>query len=109
MVSSAAMGALIESLPTITEGEKGNLRAIYNKDEQNLITDDQIAAAYAKGWTPMYFDSYWKPYDNRDTAIKSLTLAPSNGAWYDLSGRRLATRPTSKGIYIYNGKKMIIK
>jgi hypothetical protein len=28
---------------------------------------------------------------------------------YDMSGRRLAAKPTSKGIYIYKGKKRIIK
>ena len=29
--------------------------------------------------------------------------------WYDLQGRKLATKPTTKGIYIYNGKKRVIK
>lgn len=32
-----------------------------------------------------------------------------NGAWYDLSGRKLQEKPTQKGIYIYNGKKRVIK
>lgn len=27
--------------------------------------------------------------------------------WYDLSGRKLSGRPTKKGLYIYNGKKVI--
>ena len=29
--------------------------------------------------------------------------------WYDLNGRRLQQKPTKKGIYILNGKKIIIK
>ena len=29
--------------------------------------------------------------------------------WYDLSGRRIEGKPTSKGIYVNNGKKIIIK
>jgi hypothetical protein len=29
--------------------------------------------------------------------------------WYDLSGRKLSGKPTQKGIYIYNGKKRVIK
>ena len=29
--------------------------------------------------------------------------------WYDLSGRKLSKKPTAKGIYIYNGKKVAIK
>lgn len=108
MIGSAAMGALIESLPTITEGERGTLRVIYNKEEQNTITDDQIAAAYAKGWTPMYFDSYWTPFEA--TAI-SATLRDKgqmmNGARYNLSGQRV--NDSYKGIVITNGKKFIMK
>ena len=33
----------------------------------------------------------------------------ADGGWYDLSGRRIANgkKPTAKGVYIYNGKKII--
>ncbi len=31
------------------------------------------------------------------------------GAWYDLSGRKLAGQPTKKGIYVRDGKKFIVK
>lgn len=30
-------------------------------------------------------------------------------AWYDLSGRKLSGKPVSKGVYIQNGKKVVIK
>ena len=30
-------------------------------------------------------------------------------AWYDLSGRRLDKQPTAKGIYVNNGRKVVIK
>ena len=29
--------------------------------------------------------------------------------WYDLGGRRLGAQPATKGIYVRNGKKVIIK
>ena len=29
--------------------------------------------------------------------------------WYDLNGRRLNSQPTKKGLYIRNGKKVIIR
>ena len=32
-----------------------------------------------------------------------------NNAWYMLDGRRLKSKPTQKGIYIRNGKKIAIK
>jgi len=31
------------------------------------------------------------------------------GAWYDLSGRKLDAKPTKKGVYIVNGRKVVIK
>jgi hypothetical protein len=30
-------------------------------------------------------------------------------AWYSIDGRRIDGKPTAKGMYIYNGRKMIIK
>ena len=35
---------------------------------------------------------------------------PEDGnSWYDLNGRKLSQKPTQKGVYIKNGKKVIIK
>ena len=31
------------------------------------------------------------------------------GVWYDLSGRKLDQHPTQKGLYIVNGKKIVVK
>ena len=33
----------------------------------------------------------------------------NNDSWYSLDGRRLFTKPTAKGVYIKNGKKVVIK
>ena len=33
----------------------------------------------------------------------------TNGNWYDLNGRKLDKMPTKKGVYILNGKKVVIK
>ena len=33
----------------------------------------------------------------------------SDDAWYDLSGRLLNSRPSTKGLFIYNGKKYVIR
>ena len=52
------------------------------------------------------------------TAIEELTPDPSprDGSWYDLSGRRMGDSsiinhqtPIKKGIYIRNGKKILVK
>ena len=36
-------------------------------------------------------------------------LTIDNDAWYSLDGRKLDKKPTSKGIYIYGGKKRVIR
>ena len=33
----------------------------------------------------------------------------TNGDWYDLNGRKLQGMPTKKGVYILNGKKVVVK
>ena len=40
-----------------------------------------------------------------NTNITNIT----NGDWYDLNGRKLNGMPTKKGIYIMNGKKVVVK
>ena len=44
------------------------------------------------------------------TAVKNVQApAATTGDWFTLDGRRLASQPTKKGLYIRNGKKIIIK
>ena len=45
------------------------------------------------------------------TGIKNLTptLSEGEGAWYDLNGRKLNGMPTRKGVYILNGRKVVVK
>ena len=39
------------------------------------------------------------------TNVTNLT----NGDWYDLNGRKLNAMPTKKGVYIFNGRKVVVK
>ena len=43
-----------------------------------------------------------------ETAIRSMHSEEVPDVWYDLQGRRLDTKPTRKGIYIYNNKKVAL-
>lgn len=50
--------------------------------------------------------------DGTVTAIKAVNvdgLEVSNGSWYTLGGIKLQGQPTEKGVYIHNGKKVVIK
>ena len=115
-ISGEAMDALIESLPVITDGSGfDGTFCVFGLDsqEQNVVTKSQVSAAIAKGWTVLT-DSYGT-YEGSDgsTFISSLSGDSRNlGAydcWYDLQGRRLNVKPTSRGMYIRNGKKVILK
>lgn len=49
--------------------------------------------------------------DNETTGISEAAAQERihSDEWYDLSGRKLNSKPTGKGIYIYKGKKVVIK
>lgn len=51
-----------------------------------------------------------KNFLDGSAGISSLKYAaPEDNIWYDLSGKRMTNKPTSKGIYINNGRKVIVK
>ncbi len=43
------------------------------------------------------------------TDIIDVIAEPNGDTWYDMNGRRLQSKPVRKGIYIKNGKKVVIK
>ena len=52
-------------------------------------------------------------FGDESTGIVSVSAdskdSEDNAAWYDMHGRRLSGKPTASGIYINNGKKVVIK
>ena len=59
-----------------------------------------------------YFVFAEVPFQVSDTEgienIRSNDAKPS-GKWYDLNGRKFDKRPTTKGVYIFKGKKVVVK
>jgi hypothetical protein len=50
------------------------------------------------------------PVQTVATGISGISgKAGISGNWYDLNGRRLSVAPTMKGVYIQNGRKVVIK
>ena len=51
--------------------------------------------------------------ENGTTSIKSLSVDDVNGlnvkGWYTVGGMKMQNAPTQKGVYIKDGKKVIIK
>ena len=45
---------------------------------------------------------------NTATGIQNVSASETNGMIYDLTGQRVE-KPTQKGIYLINGKKVLVK
>ncbi|MBR6456116.1 MAG: hypothetical protein IKS72_04195, partial [Prevotella sp.] len=126
-IKNEEMTTLIAALPDLSSNEaKGMMRAeetnpragaLYaldftDENEQNVCTEEHVAAANAKGWT-VYCKTAngWQEYDGEiPTGIDDLTPNPSpkgEGSYYSLDGRKLNGEPTQKGVYIIKGRKVV--
>ena len=94
-IKGAAMDAFLESLPTV---DNRTMNVIHNVNEHNVMTKSQVAAARAKHWEPLYYDSSsWQKYEGSEpiepviftkdqmaTIILPTALDASKGKYYRL-------------------------
>ena len=77
--------------------------------------DGTLAAgkAYLQGLTASSSDARMAislVFDDEATAISDhIREAVSDGDWYTLDGRKLEGKPTRKGLYVKNGKKIVVR
>lgn len=51
-----------------------------------------------------------KTFLGESAGISSVSVQPTtDGHWYTLDGRRLATKPATKGVYVHSGRKVVVK
>lgn len=88
----------------------------YNPKKKALSkdADDDAVAALTPSELPATIDVIFSDKDGQTTAIYSLNtytgeFSNSTTGWYDMKGRKLSKKPTIKGNYFYNGKKVTIK
>lgn len=62
-----------------------------------------LPAAQAKAFSYLFNET------NGISTIPNDKAETANGIWYTIDGKRLSGQPTPKGVYIVDGKKMIIK
>ena len=78
-------------------------------DDVELGADDKITLRYAFDYNDkrvLYTIVLGAP--GSADAIADVKMAKADGAWYTLSGVKVA-QPTTKGAYIHNGKKVYLK
>ena len=78
-IRGQAMDKLISSLPINSSGELYEFLVLYpGEKEGNVCTKSQVAAAKAKGWTPMYYNgTEWVEYEGSDELVQSISLPVS--------------------------------
>ena len=69
-----------------------DLSDVYAKLDEYILTKDFVMS-----------------FDGEETAIDQIDADLKAEGWYDLNGRKLAEKPAMKGIYINNGKKVVVK
>ena len=118
-LSGEQMDQLVASLPTVSKGDFYVYLEVADVDEEvpqtefNVCTTSQVETAKSKNWTVYgiyHFNSgYWEEYaGSAPTSIKSAIQDSTTTERYSLDGRRLATPPT-KGLYIQNGRKVVMR
>ena len=78
-IKGVGMDALVESLPTVSGG---SLNALFFENEQNVMTNAQVAAAKAKGWTP-YLCIYDHPKEYAGLEATT-TYFPEGTKWTEI-------------------------
>ena len=71
-----------------------------NKAYLQLLTAN-VPSSSSRGFTWVIDGGTTGIVDNKRETI-------TNNHWYDLSGRKLSGKPTAKGLYIHNGKTIVI-
>ena len=67
------------------------------------------ASAGAKAFTNFVIDFGDGDIEESATGIKTTDFTDSStGAWFGIDGRPLNGKPTAKGIYIHNGRKVVL-
>ncbi|MBE6321602.1 MAG: hypothetical protein E7073_01075 [Bacteroidales bacterium] len=103
----------------VTAGTTDFGTVLYSLDGTNYSAD--IPTATDAGTYTVYYkvdtDKYYYAPQMVEVVIETATSikdakadkSTNSNVWYDLNGRRLAGKPSARGIYINNGEKVLIK
>ena len=98
------------------EDESGDVPEGYieieSGEEYEVLTDEPIVLTIDTEGEPLEITSIMVTQDdNISTAIRNVEGAgsPSTDVWYTIDGRKLDKAPTAKGVYVVNGKKVVVK
>lgn len=94
----------IEFKDGLTAGNSYAVNLLYAKDFTSTYTSDFI---------PFETSFFTVDSEGKTTGIEDIekerNTEATDAPYYTIDGVRLTTKPTKKGLYIQNGKKMVIK
>jgi hypothetical protein len=121
-------------IPTVTEGDDvtaapefiGTLEATTiaaSSENQNNYAFNGLQFVWVKNAIDIAANRAWLSINTGVPSARGITLVfdettkiantnitnITNGNWYDLNGRKLQNIPTKKGVYIMNGRKVVVK
>ena len=115
------LSAMYQSASDRTETHEGQV-SFYRMHPSGVTMPEHSAylavpAASANGISAYYIrvegaeDPLAEDFGNQDiTAVKGIENAAAiEGDWYNMNGQKLNGRPNTSGIYVVNGKKVVIK
>ena len=119
-LSGESMDQVIAMLPIVAKGDFYPYIEIANvvdegpQTEFNVCTTIQVEAAKSKNWTVygIYHvtSGLWDEYAGSEpTSIRPAIQGSTASDCYSLDGRRINWQDRYRGIYIQNGKKVVIK
>ncbi len=114
MTALVSLSALADDYPYLTfQTQDGTLTSVATSSLTLAIESGQLVVN--DGEKTFTLTDLKKMYFSTDdaTAIESLTdkkqTTADSGLWFTIDGRMLSGKPSQKGIYINNGRKVIIK
>ncbi len=119
-LSGESMDQVIAMLPIVAKGDFYPYIEIANvvdegpQTEFNVCTTSQVEAAKSKNWTVygIYHvtSGLWDEYAGSEpTSIRPAIQGSAASDCYSLDGRRINWQDRHRGIYIQNGKKVVVR
>jgi hypothetical protein len=86
------------------ENNSGDLLTIKTNSNSNKVSVENMVCVTSSGVKYGYTNT-----KSNTTGIRSITTANNNHAIYSIDGREVNQKNLSKGMYIINGKKLVVK
>ncbi|MBP5365735.1 MAG: leucine-rich repeat domain-containing protein, partial [Bacteroidales bacterium] len=83
-----------------------------NPAGRKIYVPEESVDTYKDGWLDCADDIL--PISAKPTSIGNATMPSGNAqaadeAWYSLDGRKLSSKPTERGVYLHQGRKVVVK